>query len=102
MAGRRQRARRAAAKKVRLLQYEEESAERRAREAIVRDNIRQTKAMTPEQREEARIQQKADAAYKNTLAGVPGGRGRGSGSYQGAHTMIGPHTPEWFGWGDEE
>jgi hypothetical protein len=33
-----------------------------------------------------------------TEAGRLRHKGKGSGSYLGGHTVIGPHTPGWFGW----
>jgi hypothetical protein len=96
MASRHQRRKRAAAKKAYYELAREEAGERNGRDAIVRANLQELRSMTPEQKEEARIQQKADRAYRNSNVLQPA-RGGGSGGYLGAHTVIGPHTPEWFG-----
>lgn len=103
MATRNERRKRAAARRKCREQREKdraEATERRALEDIVRANIREIRSMTPEESEAARLQRKADAAFRTDLRNPPGG-GRGSGGYLGGHTVIGPHTPSWFGKGSD-
>lgn len=96
MANRHQRRKRAAAKKAYYELAQVEAQERNSRDSIVRTNLQELRSMTPEQKEEARIQHKVDQAYRNSSSLQPS-RGSGSGGYLGAHTVIGPHTPQWFG-----
>jgi hypothetical protein len=99
MANRHQRRKRAKARREQREQRDKDraaAAERRALEDIVRANVREMRSMTPAEAEAARIQHKADAAFRTDLRAPPSG-GRGSGSYLGGHTVIGPHTPSWFG-----
>jgi hypothetical protein len=101
MVNRHQRRKRAEARRLQREKRDKdraEVAERSALEDIVRANVREMRSMTPAEAEAARIQRKADAAFKTDLKAPPS-KGRGSGSYLGGHTVIGPQTPSWFGKG---
>jgi hypothetical protein len=103
MTTRHQRRKRAKARREEREQRDKDRAEiakRRAMEEVVRANIREMRSMTPAEAEAARLQSKADAAFRTDLNALPRG-GRGSGSYLGGHTVIGPHTPSWFGKDDD-
>ena len=94
MASRHQRRKRAALKRAQIeadnaLRFEQNEQAKRAREALV---------VTPEQKEAARIEREVNKAFRNSLDGVAEGKGKGSGSYLGGHTVIGPNTPSWFSW----
>lgn len=94
MASRHQRRKRAAVKKAQIeadnaLRFEQNEQAKRARAAL---------ALTAEQKDAARIERKVNAAFRNKFDGSGRHKGKGSGSYLGGHTVIGPHTPGWFGW----
>jgi hypothetical protein len=103
MTNRHQRRKRAKARREAREQRDNDRAElakRRALEDVVRANLLEMRSMTPEEAEAARLQSKADAAFRTDLT-APSRGGRGSGSYLGGHTVIGPHTPSWFGKNDD-